>query len=280
MKKPILLNDLLHWELGDLNRVKVRFNQHGGGASQIESYLSNPDHVNVNALFWRAEKRRFFKVGEIAMSLVQLSRNTWLLSTIKEVTRELGVTHGINYEGTEIEKYEQFYGRVIIKYHKGEQAQVRRLSSIINELEVLQVLMNIFDGVEFPGYDKVRLTFNQLATIVDRQQRDWVNALENQKAVYLITDTNPESGKQYVGSATGENGMLLKRWSDYVSNGHGGNKLLKAVVDEHGKEYVEQYFQYSILENYNARVDKDIVLKRESWWKETLGSRAFGLNAN
>jgi len=27
-------------------------------------------------------------------------------------------------------------------------------------------------------------------------------------------------------------------------------------------------------------VDKHIILERESWWKETLGSRAFGLNAN
>ncbi|MCL2717987.1 MAG: hypothetical protein FWE14_04325 [Lachnospiraceae bacterium] len=65
-----------------------------------------------------------------------------------------------------------------------------------------------------------------------------------------------------------------------VSNGHGGNKLLKVVVAELGMDYITQNFQYSILENYNARVNKDIILERESWWKETLGSRAFGLNAN
>lgn len=28
------------------------------------------------------------------------------------------------------------------------------------------------------------------------------------------------------------------------------------------------------------RVEKRIILERESWWKETLGSREFGLNAN
>jgi len=74
--------------------------------------------------------------------------------------------------------------------------------------------------------------------------------------------------------------MLLQRWTNYVNDGHGGNKLLKEVVAESGIEYVAQNFQYAILENYNARVEKHIILERESWWKETLGSRAFGLNAN
>lgn len=74
--------------------------------------------------------------------------------------------------------------------------------------------------------------------------------------------------------------MLLQRWTNYVNNGHGGNKLLKSIADDLGIDYIKQNFQYSILENYNARVDKHIILERESWWKETLGSRAFGLNAN
>jgi hypothetical protein len=52
------------------------------------------------------------------------------------------------------------------------------------------------------------------------------------------------------------------------------------VVGEQGMDYVKTNFQYAILENYNARVDKHIILERESWWKNTLGSRAFGLNAN
>ena len=40
------------------------------------------------------------------------------------------------------------------------------------------------------------------------------------------------------------------------------------------------YFQYSILENYNAKVDDDIILSRESWWKEIFKSREFGYNKN
>jgi len=277
MQKPLLLNDLLHLNQSDLDRAKVKFNQYNGEIEPMEVYLRNPDDVNTTWLFWRA-KRRYFNVGEIALCLFQLSWNTWLLSTIKRVTRELGVNDGVNYEGKELLDYMPYFGRVIVKYRKTHQTQVVYAKNIIDELVVEQILPSIFDGVDFPGYDKVRLSYEQLSTIVHNHKKDWVAALENQKAVYLITDKF--SGKQYVGSAYGENGMLLQRWSNYVVNGHGGNKLLKEIVDDFGFDYIKQNFQYAILENYNARVDRHIILERESWWKETLGSRAFGLNAN
>ena len=103
-------------------------------------------------------------------------------------------------------------------------------------------------------------------------------ALQNQKAVYLITDTY--TGKLYVGSATSQYGMLLQRWSDYIANGHGGNKGLKDIVNSKGFDYVKKYFQYSILENYNVKMDDNYILKREKWWKDTLKSREFGMNEN
>ncbi|MCL2047563.1 MAG: GIY-YIG nuclease family protein [Defluviitaleaceae bacterium] len=278
MATPLLLNRLLNLTQDELNRTKVKFNLHnGGGISQIETYLKNPDAVNISSIFWR-QKRRYFNVGEIVISLVQMSWDTWLLATVKEVTRELGVIDGINYDGIEVEACQPYLGRVVIKYRKTQQTAVRHANNIIDKLEVLQVLPSIYDGDDFPGYDKVRLSYEQLAAIIQRRKQDWVAALENQKAVYLIADK--ESGKQYVGSAYGENGMLLKRWTDYVHNGHGGNKLLKEVINNLGFDYIKNNFQYSILENYNARTDKRILLERESWWKETLGSRVFGLNAN
>jgi hypothetical protein len=277
MQKLLTLNDLLQLNQVDLDRAKIKFNQYNGETAPMEVYLRNPDDVNNNWLFWRV-KRRYFSVGEIAICLFQLSWNTWLLSTIKEVTRELGVNDGVNYEGIELENYNPYFGRVIVKYRKKHQTQVVFAKTVIDDLEVEQILPSIFDGIDFPGYDRVRLSYEQLSTIIHRHKRDWVAALENQKAVYLITDK--DSGKNYIGSAYGENGMLLQRWTNYIADGHGGNKLIKSIVEDLGFDYVKQNFQYSILENYNARVDKHIILERESWWKETLGRRAFGLNAN
>ena len=275
--KKILIDDLLHIPPEIAGGVKVKFNQHNGYNDPMELYLQEPDTVNTQWLFWRT-KQRYFNVGQIAICLLKLSYDTWLLTTIKRVTKELGVYDGINYEGEELEEYRQYYGRVIIKYHKTAQTQGMFYSTVQKDLEVLQLLPATFDGEEFPGYDNVRLSYLQLAAIIQRRKQSWVAALENQKAVYLITDTS--NGKLYVGSATNDKGMLLARWSSYVENGHGGNKELIALVREKGLEYVQQHFQYSILENYNARIDDHVVLKRESWWKETLQSRKFGYNDN
>ena len=117
-----------------------------------------------------------------------------------------------------------------------------------------------------------------METVLNRGKRDWIAALENQKAVYLITDK--ESGKMYVGSATSDYGMLLQRWRSYIANGHGGNKELIELVERKGIDYIKTNFYYSILENYNAKVDDRVILERESWWKETLQTRTFGYNSN
>ena len=273
----IKLNDILGFSDPEINNVKIRFHQTNSFENPMELYLQNPDIVNSQWLFWRT-KQRYFNVGHIAVCLLKLSYDTWLLTTIKRVTKELNVLEGINYEGEELLQYSQYFGRVIVKFHKKAQTQGMFYNTICDELEVLEILPNVFDGDEFPGYDRVRLSYAQLSSIVERQKKSWIAALENQKAVYLITDKS--NGKLYVGSATSDNGMLLARWSNYVNNGHGGNVELKRIVKERGFEYVKQNFQYSILENYNSRIDDHIIRERESWWKETLQSRSFGYNDN
>ena len=273
----IYLNDLLKFSATDFSNIKIKFNQSNGYDDPMELYQSNPNIIDIQWLFWRNE-RRYFYVGQIAICFLKLTWDTWLLTTIKRVTKELDIKNGVNYEGEVLEEYRPYFGRVILKYHKKFQTQGRYYGEICNELEVQQILPNVFDGDDFPGYDKVRLSYSQLQSIISRGKKDWIAALENQKAVYLITDIN--NGKLYVGSATSDYGMLLQRWSNYVSDGHGGNKELKVLVNEKGFNYIKSNFQYSILENYNAKVDDHVILSRESWWKETLGSSKFGYNSN
>lgn len=275
--KSIKLNDLLHFSVDAATRVKVKFNQPDGLEDPVELYLENPDTINTQWLFWR-NKQRYFQVDEIAVCLLKLSDSTWLLTTIKKITKELNVLNGVNYAGEELEEYRQYFGRVIIKYHKSVQTQRMFYSTVCDQLEVLEILPTVFDGDEFPGYDNVCLSYAQLHTVIERQKKSWVTALENQKAVYVITDKH--TGKLYVGSATADNGMLLSRWSEYVKNGHGGNVELKKLVAKCGFDYVKQHFQYAILENYNAKTDDSVILKRESWWKKTLQSISFGYNQN
>lgn len=277
MEKQIHLNDLLGLSKQELSNTKIKFNQWNGHEDPIELFQKNPDEINTKWFFWRT-KQRYFKVGQDAICLLKLSQDTWLLTTMKHITKELNVQNGINYEGEELDEYQQYYGRVIVRYRKSHQTQCVFASSVVDKMEVVQILPSVYDGEDFPGYDRVRLSYTQLQTIIKRWKRDWVAALEHQKAVYLITDTL--TGKLYVGSARSDNGMLLQRWRNYIDNGHGGNDGLRELVSEKGKDYVKQHFQYSILENYNARTDDSEILHRESWWKDVLRSREFGYNKN
>ncbi|RIY19278.1 endonuclease [Bifidobacteriaceae bacterium NR026] len=276
----IKLNDLLNLTEEQAANTKIRFNMNNRHDDPIKLYQDNREIINKQWLYWKYSKS-LFQVGQIAICLVRMPKNKdqWLLTTIDTVSKDLNVDEkGIGYEGTPIKEYEKYFGRVIVKFHNEHEQLVRWLNNLKSDLEVSQILPDTFRDDSFPGYDNVKLSYSDLKRIVKNSYNDWIAALSNQKAVYLITDTN--TGKLYVGSATSKNEMLLKRWKDYLETGHGGNKELIKLVEAEGIEYIEKHFQYSILENYNAKVEDDFVRGRESWWKEVLKSNVFGYNDN
>lgn len=273
----IMLNDLLRFDAAEVPNVRVKFNIYNGYDDPLDLYKTNPDEVNVTWFLWH-DDRRYFNVGQTAICLLKLRGDQWLLTTIKKITRLLDVTDGVGYDADEVKEYEQYFGRLVVEYHNPCRTMGRKYENVMDELEVVQILNEQYTGNEFPGYENVRLSYPLLKNIVDRQLPGWVDALRNQKAVYLITDT--KTGKMYVGSATSQTGMLLQRWSSYAADGHGGNIELRELVKQQGLDYVKENFQYSILENYNARMDDEYILKRESWWKETLCTRTHGYNKN
>lgn len=273
----IMLNDLLRFDTAEVPNVRVKFNIYNGYDDPLDLYKTNPDEVNITWFLWH-DDRRYFNVGQTAICLLKLRGDQWLLTTIKKITRLLDVTDGVGYDADEVKEYEQYFGRLVVEYHNPCRTMGRKYENVMDELEVVQILNEQYTGNEFPGYENVRLSYPLLKNIVDRQLPGWVDALRNQKAVYLITDT--KTGKMYVGSATSQTGMLLQRWSSYAADGHGGNIELRELVKQQGLDYVKENFQYSILENYNARMDDGYILKRESWWKETLRTREFGYNKN
>jgi hypothetical protein len=148
---------------------------------------------------------------------------------------------------------------------------IRLANSVIDECEIAQILPDIFDNDIFPGYDKVNISWNDLSRVIEKET--WKTALQNQKGVYLITDIS--NGKKYVGSAYGES-MILGRWQSYVKNGNGGNVGLKVF----GFDYIKRNFRFSILDIYKSTIDDQVIIERESWWKEVLQSRKYGYNEN
>ena len=123
-------------------------------------------------------------------------------------------------------------------------------------------------AMPFPGYENVRLTHRQLAAAVNNEE--WRATLGSVQAVYLQTDRR--TGWHYVGSAYSRKGAthgLLSRWEEYASGDHsGGNKQLRKL----GAGYIEDNFQYSILEIFDMHKPAKEIIDREHWWMDTLGS--------
>lgn len=129
----------------------------------------------------------------------------------------------------------------------------------------------------FRDYLKVHLTFAELARLVKQPEahRDWMAALRAIGAIYLVVDSL--TGEQYVGSATGYGG-LWQRWCDYANTGHGGNIKLQTLCDH--SDAHPAAFRFSILETFSRTLSRDEAISLETFFKQKLGTRAFGLNAN
>ena len=142
--------------------------------------------------------------------------------------------------------------------------------------EVIEVLPTGYVG-DFPGYENILLSHNELCRLIANPDanRTWLTLLRAVAGVYLIVDSN--TGRQYIGSAYGQDGVL-GRWHEYARNSHGGNQLLRNLLKS-SPSYAN-HFQYSILCTLPGATNRNEVLAMEALFKRKLGSRSFGLNAN
>ena len=114
--------------------------------------------------------------------------------------------NGVGYEYQDLPDYQKYVGRLIIKFKNKAQTMIRNAESVFDDCYISQILSDTFDNDLFPGYEKVNISWDKMNRILEKD--NWKTALQNQKGVYLLTDTS--NGKMYVGSAYGEN-MILGR---------------------------------------------------------------------
>ncbi len=168
--------------------------------------------------------------------------------------------------------YEDLEDRVVIEWGKGALAWVQKLAN----KEVVEMLPRGQLRPPFRDYLEFTLTRAELRELCDHEEanREWRARLSAVAGIYLILATT--TGAQYVGSAHGTGG-IWGRWAAYAHDGHGGNKLLKKLVAD-DPAYPDA-FSYSILQILPKSFARSEVLAWEKRYKEKLGSRATGLNA-
>lgn len=266
----ILLNDILNFTESEIKNIKIRFNKSNNNDFDPITLFKEKDKGLYDGHFWNGSSKSF-KVGQIVIGFIKIDSDKWLLFDISVITRDLEKYNGVGYEHRTLDEYKKYFGRLIIRYKNKAQNMIRNAESVINECEVFEIIDDTFEDDSFPGYENINLSWHELNRVIEK--KDWKTALENQKGVYLITDTLV--GKRYVGSAYGKD-MLLGRWRNYVNNGHGGNKDLKQL----DFEYIKANFKYSILEIYKTTTDDKVIINREHHWMRILltKDKRFGYN--
>jgi len=155
------------------------------------------------------------------------------------------------------EQLSDYVGHLIVDWGKGKLAFVQRAGR--RDKPILEIRKEVKEE-PFPGFTYFCWDIDEIVSI----PLTWQSVLKSVKGVYLLVCK--ETGKQYVGSAKGEE-SLWGRFLDYKRTGHGGHIELK----RRGRHP----YQVTILEVVNSDAGIERV---EEAWKKKLISVKFGLN--
>ncbi|WP_153067131.1 GIY-YIG nuclease family protein [Steroidobacter cummioxidans] len=249
-------------------------------------HLASPNERGENPFFiYRESSKRFQEWQswqsrqnfgrEFVVSLIQMPQpHLWLFAGAYNSRDCRADTGGFRYQLDERVDCRPLDGRLVVRFERPGRQSYLKADNWADHMLIAELLAQRMTVPNFPGFKAVHISKAELDLIVREQDQAWKAALSSVAAVYLITDA--DSGKFYVGSATGEGG-LWQRWSDYARTGHAENAKLKALLTRRNNT-AELYF--SVLEIDDMRTSVPDIRRRESHWKDVLVTRMHGLNAN
>lgn len=187
---------------------------------------------------------------------------------------QMNVSNCYQYILRRDDRFSELADRLVIDWGAGTRSWVQKFRP--GAKSVVEVLPKGYVK-EFPGFLDFVLRFDELAPIVANPtaNREWHRMLRSVSGVYLILDIS--TGRQYVGSAYGDGG-IMGRWISYARTGHGGNAQLKALLTE--RPDARRSFQFSVLQTLPSTLTAREVIAYEVLHKHKLGTRAHGLNSN
>jgi hypothetical protein len=226
-------------------------------------------------LYQRIQRRRVFQGAKLLASFVATPLNETLFVGMYEVNgvgkaapgtidpisgEDVG---GLNfYDLTLSPKLTEYRGRLVIDWGPGYRSWFQLAHK--KEKPIIEIKRTAGEP-PFPGFLNFRARLSELPSVPS----SWRTTLSAVAGVYLLI--NPDTGKQYVGSAQGSSGFW-GRWEQYVASGHGGNRRMQDIPAAD--------YQVSVLEVASSSADTDVFATMETRWKQKLLSRKFGLNAN
>jgi hypothetical protein len=272
------LQEILELRLPELSQKRVKLVRHADTSGRYDFKSIRRDKLKLLQYQSEQSKPVFHDCDYIISFLGMESTHSLLIGVFKvkgvSETNNGSVRYFYDLEELDDSKIiNDFYDRVVIDWGKATTAWHQWYDNI---KQIVEILPQGYIG-DFPGYlefsfdyfDLVRLYKNQSAN------KNWVNKLSAVKGIYLILDNT--SGGQYIGKASGGDGVW-GRWKEYATSKHGGNQELIKMVNTN--EDCVHAFTYSILQTLPSNITEAEINKYETLYKEKLGSRVHGLNLN
>jgi hypothetical protein len=265
------------------NRTEIKINLASGNTVKGINKLE-PCFEYSKGLFkeWQERQDQNYFNRKYILSLIYIDKNEYLFSGIYEKISVKEETEGerigkFTYETKLLNNVSQeLIGKLIVLFRKDFRQPYLNYEAHSNDLIILEIRKQAYNFNTFPNYYNVNINFDLLKDIINSNENNWKTALSLVKGVYLINDKS--NGKLYVGSASGEN-AFWQRWTNYIENGHGGNKKLKELIDNNGYNYSSNFI-FSILATFPLDTRDEDIISRENQWKERLLTREYGYNDN
>jgi hypothetical protein len=268
----IQLLDILKLQEIYLGSYKIHFASDPSG-------LSSPLSAFFEGKFqeWQDTQRGLNFQCDTILSLIKIDNDYWLFAGVyRPLSVEKIAESYYRYHTELLPNQNDLIGRVIVKFRRIFRNSYVWGHRYGDQLEIAEIRSERMSIREFPGYNKVIISYRELQLIINQNEPGWKSALSNVQGIYLITDN--ANGKNYVGSAYGIGG-LWSLWENYALNCHGGNCELQNLIEENGKIYADN-FQFSILEIADMHMGRDMISEREQYWKNALLSKRYGYNSN
>jgi len=265
------LDQILSSQSDLLNGKRVKLVRHKDTREEYREAIKNRPALLE---YQREQGKHIFSRCDYIVSFFGLEHSRSVFFGVFKVNGHKIVNGKYYYDLEEVKAYRSLVDRLVIDW--GSNARAWHQWYHRCPKEVLEVLPEGTIG-DFKGLQNFVLEYRDLQRLVQHKNanREWMHHLSSIKGIYLILDT--KAGQQYVGSAYGDRG-IWQRWEAYAKNPSGGNKLLKKLMLKDSQYH--RHFRFSVLQTLPSNAHKQDALAAERFYKEKLGSRAHGLNAN
>lgn len=265
------LKQLIQSQTNRFDDARVKIVRHKDRRPEYRDMLKHRDQLLE---YQRYQGRPVFHDCDYILSFLGGERSRSIFFGAYKVNGHCMRDERYYYDLEPVAELAHFDNRVVIDWGGGERSWWQWYDR--QTKEIIEILPAGYLGT-FPGLLNFTLDYADLQRLMANPEanHDWRHHLSAVNGIYLILDKR--SGKQYIGSACGKEG-IWQRWGNYAQSGHGDNRELRKLEEQDADCY--RHFLYSVLQPLPSNITQREIVQLEGLYKQKLGSRAHGLNAN